>query len=136
MHSELVAQARQLDIDRDVEFMGFVANPYAWMAACGVYVLFTYEGFPNSLIQAMACRASVVSTDCPHGPREIVEAIGRGALVSVGDFVAISKEIMKSLDMEKSNTNLDTYNKNKVIMTYENFLLDEIQNINYSSRPS
>jgi len=78
---------------------GFQSNPFAWMAAAKVYVLSsTHEGFPNSLIQAMACGVRVVSTNCPTGPDEILEGGKWGALVSVGNSNALAAAISDALD--------------------------------------
>ena len=54
-------------------FPGFVANPQAWMARAGCFVLSSrWEGLGNVLIEALACGCPVVSTDCPSGPSEIL----------------------------------------------------------------
>lgn len=74
----------------DVQLPGFVANPFAYLARCAVFVLSSrWEGLPGALIEAMACGAPVVSTDCPSGPHEILEGGRWGALVSVGDENAL-----------------------------------------------
>ncbi len=69
------------------------------MARCAVYVLSSrYEGLPGALIQAMACGAAVVATDCPAGPAEIVEDGVSGFLVPMGDRRAMVARIERLLD--------------------------------------
>lgn len=52
---------------------GFQHNPYAWMARAELLLLSSdFEGLPTVLIESLACGTPVVSTDCPHGPAEIL----------------------------------------------------------------
>ena len=58
---------------KDIIFLGFQSNPYKYMAKCDVFALSSItEGFPNVLIEAMACGLPVVATDCKSGPNEIL----------------------------------------------------------------
>lgn len=84
----------------DIELRGFVANPFAFMSKCGVFVLPSrYEGLPNALIEALACGAPAVATDCPSGPRQILEGGRYGPLVPVGDHLAMATAIGAVLDV-------------------------------------
>ena len=95
----LTAQAEELGVARHVDFPGFEENPYAFMAKTGVFVLSSrWEGLGNVLIEAMACGYPVVSTDCPHGPAEILEGGRWGELVPVGDSRALSEAMFRALD--------------------------------------
>ena len=57
-----------------------------------------HEGLPGVLIQALACGVPVVSTDCPSGPREILEGGTYGRLVALGDHAAMAEAILDTLD--------------------------------------
>lgn len=93
-HARLMALAGELGVADDVELPGFVENPLAWMAKAGVFVLSSrFEGLPGVLIEALAAGCPVVATDCPHGPREILENGRIGPLVPVGDATAMARAI-------------------------------------------
>ncbi len=81
---------------------GFVANPMAWMARCSLFVLSSrWEGLPGVLIEAMACGAPVISTNCPSGPNEILEGGRWGKLVPVGDVDALASAMAEVLATPK-----------------------------------
>ncbi len=95
----LTALARRLRIAEVVDMPGFQRNPYAYMARAHVFVLSSRsEGMPNVLVEAMACGTPVVSTDCPHGPREVLADGKWGKLVPVGDSEAMAAAILQTLD--------------------------------------
>ena len=91
--------ARDLGIAGDVALPGFVANPFAWLARCGVFALSSrWEGLPSVLIEALACGCPVVSSDCPSGPSEILGPGRLAPLVPVGDAAALAAALAQRLD--------------------------------------
>lgn len=89
---------RELGLEKDVAFLGFTQNPYAYMAKAAVFVLSSIEeGLPTVIIEAMAVGTPVVSTDCKSGPNEILDNGKYGELVPVRDPDAIAQAILKIL---------------------------------------
>lgn len=91
--------AGELGLTDDVALPGFHENAMAYMARSAVFVLSSvWEGLPTVLIEALAAGARVVSTDCPSGPREILQEGRLGALVPVGDVGALAAAMIAALE--------------------------------------
>jgi glycosyltransferase involved in cell wall biosynthesis len=108
--ARLEALIRELGLDDSVDLVGFRKNPYAYMAGARLYVMSSaFEGFPNALVEAMACGLPIVSTDCPSGPREILAMDGPGTgtygtLVPVGDPDSLARGILFELGCERDSS--------------------------------
>jgi glycosyltransferase involved in cell wall biosynthesis len=103
--ARLSAQAEQSGLGYDIDMPGFCANPFALMARAGAFVLSSrWEGFPNALVEAMACGAPVIATDCPSGPREILQGGRIAPLVPVDDAGALARSLVATLTMRPDTT--------------------------------
>ncbi len=122
---------KKLDLQEDVSLPGFVDNPFKYMKRAAVFVLSSrWEGLPNTLIQAMALGTPVVSTDCPSGPAEILEAGKLGKLVPVGDVEALAEAIARKISSPMQKSRLDVcerFRMDKVIAQYI-YILTEVVN--------
>ena len=96
---ELERLVAELGIDSDVDMPGFTDNPYKYMANADVFVnAAKHEGFGNVIVEAMACEASIVATDCPGSPAELLGQDEFGRLVPVGKPESMAMAIDEMLD--------------------------------------
>ena len=88
-------------LEAHVTLPGFVANPLPWYRQARLFVLPSLnEGFPNALLEAVACGTPVLATDCPRGPSEILDAGRCGHLVPPADATALANAIADCMDHE------------------------------------
>jgi len=81
-----------------VRVAGFQANPYPWIAGADLLVLCSdHEGLPNVLVEALVCGTSVLSTDCPSGPREVLSGDLARWLVPMNDAAALAQGMAAAL---------------------------------------
>lgn len=94
----LQSLAEDLGIGEKVSFMGFQANPHAFVSKADVFVLSSrYEGLPMVMLEALACGTPVISTDCASGPREILNNGRCGLLVPTRDEGALAAGMVRLL---------------------------------------
>jgi glycosyltransferase involved in cell wall biosynthesis len=92
--AELHTLAAKLGVGEYVRFIGFVANPYAWMARAELFLLSSrWEGFPTVAAEALAAGVPLVLPDCNFGPRDVIEPGVSGELVPVDDVDALAEKL-------------------------------------------
>jgi len=110
---------KALGLAEDIALPGVVSNPYQYLTNADLFVLSSsYEGLPTVLVEAMACGCPVVSTDCPSGPREILDGGRYGRLVPVGDIQSLADAMLRSLDEDKPATDpawLKQFDENLIV---------------------
>jgi len=108
LRQELERQIAALDLTDWVWLPGRVANPLKYFARADISVLSSYsEGLPNVLVEAMMCGCVPVATDCPTGPREVLQDGKYGYLVPMNDPPALAAGIAAALDRPISREALD-----------------------------
>lgn len=128
LQNSLVKDIERFGLEQDVFLAGFKINPYKYIARSDIFVLPSlWEGFPNALIEAMACRVPVVASDCLSGPSEILTPGINGILVSPGKPEELNEALIEMVENEKLRRSLaeagyesvKEYSNEKIILKYE-----------------
>lgn len=98
LESDLRRQTEALGLQGRVHFAGHLAEPFGRVRQARALVATSNEeGFGNVLAEAQLLGVPVVSTDCPFGPREILDQGRGGWLVPVADPVAMADAVHEVL---------------------------------------
>jgi glycosyltransferase involved in cell wall biosynthesis len=98
MKDAIVARAAELGVADKVAIAGHVSDPFQPLLAAELALCTSrFEGFGNAIVEALACGTPVVATDCPWGPREILDGGRYGKLVPVGDAPGLAAAIAQAL---------------------------------------
>lgn len=100
----LKKKVKEYGLESSIIIQGHVENPFPYLKKAEVFVLSSrWEGLPTVLIEALALGVTIVSTDCPSGPREILENGRWGYLVPPGDHIALAEAMNLALSNKVIN---------------------------------
>ena len=107
LRMELNKLILRLGLQHSIKLLGYVDNPLKYFNHADVFVLSSHvEGLPNVLVEAMMCGCTPVSTNCPTGPREVLNDGQYGYLVPVCDPDALAIGMAKAIDCPISDNQL------------------------------
>jgi len=118
---------KKYNLENNVFIFEKINNPFALILKSTLFVLTSdYEGFPNSILEALTLGLPVISTDCECGPREILENGKYGTLIKNNDLNQLKDNILKYLNKDNNENYSDIisqkYNINKIAKEYLNLL--------------
>ncbi|MEH7086684.1 glycosyltransferase [Neobacillus drentensis] len=128
LKKELLDLADNLGIINNINFEGFKENPYPYLSNSDVFVLSSrWEGFPNVLLEALACGSNIVSTNCKSGPSEIIGDNKYGLLVEEENAELLAQNIINMLKKApQTKQNMDQsliYDIKNIVTQYEDILI-------------
>ncbi len=96
--AQLQQTARECHVADHVFFLGFMSNPLPWTKQCSLFVQSShFEGLPTTMIEALLLDKMIVATDCPTGPKEILNHGKAGLLVPENDAETLAKTMHEAL---------------------------------------
>jgi glycosyltransferase involved in cell wall biosynthesis len=126
LKEELQALAKTLGVEQQVHFVGYQKNPYSFIAQADAYVLSSrFEGFPNVVLEALACGTPVIATPAVGGTKEILEGM-EGCLLTNNVSAEALAEALSSFVFGKrlSPELIKPYAIDRIVNLYEQqFLL-------------
>jgi len=91
LRKTLETQVQQSGLEKYIFLPGWVGNLSEWYGSADLYVMSSrFEGFGNTLVEAMAHGLSAVSFDCDTGPGDIIRHEVDGLLVPPGDLASLT----------------------------------------------
>ena len=133
MMNEINELITRLKLHDAIYMAGYCENPYKFMKFASCYVLSSsWEGFPNSLLEAMYINGHAVSTNCPTGPSEIISNNEDGLLCEMNNreelATAMEKmcfdENFRNYVFENSRRKIAKFNEQIMVKQYRDFLLN------------
>jgi N-acetylgalactosamine-N,N'-diacetylbacillosaminyl-diphospho-undecaprenol 4-alpha-N-acetylgalactosaminyltransferase len=137
--NKLNQQIKDLSLTNKVFLLGKQKNPYKYLSKADCFVFAsTREGFPNVLVEALACKLALISTDCQSGPREILapdtdisfQLYNRIELANFGILTPVNRleSTIEAMNLIKNSTKLLNSYKNRAIQRAMEFDKDRIIN--------
>jgi glycosyltransferase involved in cell wall biosynthesis len=127
LHGELAAFAQSKGLSGQVRFVGFQKNPYPFLARADAFVLSSrFEGFPNVVLEALACGTPVIATPSPGGVREILEGVDGCVLADSTTAEALAKALAGFNGNYRMPLDVvEPYAVATIVKRYEQVLFDE-----------
>ena len=86
---------KENNLKNNVKILPFQNNPFKYLIMSDLFILTSkFEGLPNVLLEAAVLKKFIISTNCPTGPREILQNGEGGFLFKIGDYKDLSQKIL------------------------------------------
>jgi GalNAc-alpha-(1->4)-GalNAc-alpha-(1->3)-diNAcBac-PP-undecaprenol alpha-1,4-N-acetyl-D-galactosaminyltransferase len=125
--------AEDLHISHRTHVDGPTRSPFTALQEADLFILPSRrEGFPNVLLEAMACGLPVISFDCPSGPSEIISHGQNGLLVPAGDVQGLAAAMDRLMSSDSQRRQLavnavevaDRYRPERIFGMWDSLLVN------------
>ena len=114
-----------------IKLINFIKNPYPYLKMSDFFILTSnFEGLPNVLLEAQTLKKTIISSDCPSGPKEILKNGMFGYLFKTGSQKDLTKKILSAVKNKALNKkmvrdgyqNLKRFDGKKNLQMYQKIL--------------
>ena len=92
---KMINYIKENNLKKNVKILPFQNNPFKYLMISDLFILTSkFEGLPNVLLEAAVLKKFIISTNCPTGPREILQNGKGGFLFKIGDYKNLSQKIL------------------------------------------
>jgi len=118
------------NLNKNIEFKGYI-DPYPDLLSSKILILNSlFEGMPNVLIEGLASKIPIISTDCKSGPSEILENNKYGTLININNPNELSNKIIDVINnyeiakqkAEDGFKSLERFNFNNQLKKIEEYI--------------
>ena len=120
------------NLKRYIKIKKFIKNPFPYIKKSDAFILSSkYEGLPNVLLESIILNKLIISSNCPTGPKEILDNGKGGLLFKTGDSIDLAKKILFFINNKKECDQKIKYSKKRILrFDFKNNLIKYHQLIN------
>jgi len=102
--------------------LGFKKNPYKYLSRSNLYISSSlWEEPGHTIVEAGYLNVPVLSSDCPNGPREIINDNINGFKYSTNNHDEFVQKLIEITNIDKKKLHLIKYNMKKTISNFTEF---------------
>jgi glycosyltransferase involved in cell wall biosynthesis len=127
LREKLKGLSIKLGIEESVSFLGFQINPYKYLEIADIFISSSrHEGFPNAVLESLACGTPVVANNYKGGISEIIREGFNGSIIDITRSRDFEESIIKSTNLNSVQIKEDVVNRfqlRNIVQQYEKCFL-------------